>query len=71
MPVLVGVWVQIDLGRLPLGRLNPEKVGKGEAKQASHQIGGELLDFRVQCIPSAKVGHIGPRVKRELEGLRG
>ena len=23
------------------------------------------------CIPSAKVGHIGPRVKRELEGLRG
>ncbi len=27
---------------------------------------------RVQeCIPSAKVGHIGPRVKRELEGLRG
>ena len=25
----------------------------------------------VGCIPSAKVGHIGPRVKRELEGLRG
>ena len=25
----------------------------------------------VRCIPSAKVGHIGPRVKRELEGLRG
>ena len=31
----------------------------------------EKILTNTECIPSAKVGHIGPRVKRELEGLRG